>query len=90
MYGYMAQSALLIFLGLVVKGWSSRRNRLGQNRRMALQAELIRLRTVQKMRIRRSVGAMTGNATLFLHGRMLENKGPCCIGVALGTDPALG
>jgi hypothetical protein len=90
MYGHVTQHARLILLGLVVKGWRSRRDRLRQNLGMAFQTKLVRLRAVQKMRVSRSMRAMTGDATFLLQRRMFKNEWPRGIDVAFGTHPALG
>lgn len=56
---------------------------------MALQAKLIHLRTRQQVRICRAMRIMARKATLFLDGRVLKNKRPNRINVALGAHHGL-
>src|SRR5262249_15157143 len=53
---------------------------------MALQAKEIHLAELEQARSRRAMRGMGGGATVDLYHRVLEDKGPGLVGVALEAD----
>src|ERR1700733_3105786 len=86
--GRVAKRTRLILLRLIVECGTERRDaRSGQG--VTLETELVHLRPVDQMRIRRAVRRVTGQATLDLHRRGLVLERPGFIGVAVQTDGLL-
>ena len=88
MYLHMAYGTGLVLIRLIVK---RRRSRSGEiaSHRMALHTEGVDVVPGKQSRVRGPVRRVARNASLGLDGRMLVNKRPSSLGVALGADRVL-